>query len=300
MGDDIDDEYFDFSNSGEGEIKPDLVDSEGLSAPSGFQINDGDATLDVADNDAVLGGGGGKRKGGADGDGQDDQKKKKKKKKKEKPRSQQSDKQLLITTGRTITSEALPAHAAFFNAAYLPALASAGIPDVSPLTIEKFVSTPIQATTPIPQLDSKLIDFLKLHLFPQHKGGNKRLKHWRSSSPLCVIVSSSAKRSCEVLKTLSGMKTRVGKLFSKNMKKEDQISMLNSNNYAFAVGTPNRLLQLAEDGALSFSKTELIVVDCHADQKGFNVVTLRDTQTDLCKLVKEFVVDVEDCKLSLY
>lgn len=76
--------------------------------------------------------------------------------------------------------------------------------------------------------------------------------------------------------------------------------MLNSNNYAFAVGTPNRLLQLAEDGALSFSKTELIVVDCHADQKGFNVVTLRDTQTDLCKLVKEFVVDVEDCKLSLY
>ena len=88
MGDDIDDEYFDFSNSGEGEIKPDLVDSEGLSAPSGFQINDGDATLDVADNDAILGGGGGKRKGGADGDGQDDQKKKKKKKKKEKPRSQ--------------------------------------------------------------------------------------------------------------------------------------------------------------------------------------------------------------------
>ena len=158
MGDDIDDEYFDFSASNGEEIVADLIDSEGLSAKSGFQVNEGDATLSLKDNDAELSTSTGKRRaelsadlksGALTGEEDETSQKKKKKKKKDKPPSAQSNSQLLITTGRTITSRPLPAHCAFFNAAYLPTLAEAGFQGVEGLTVDKFVGTPIQSTTKI-------------------------------------------------------------------------------------------------------------------------------------------------------
>ncbi|GMH84627.1 hypothetical protein TrST_g811 [Triparma strigata] len=301
MGDDIDDEYFDFSASNGEEIVADLIDSEGLSAKSGFQVNEGDATLSLKDNDAELSTSTGKRRAELkSGEEEETSQKKKKKKKKDKPPSAQSNSQLLITTGRTITSRPLPAHCAFFNAAYLPTLAEAGFQGVEGLTVDKFVGTPIQSTTKIEDLDSQFLSFLRLHLLPPHKGGNKRLKNWRSPSPLATIISSSAKRSCEILKILKGLNVRVGKLFSKNMKKEDQIAMLTSNAYPICCGTPSRILALLEHGALSFEKTELVVMDCKEDGKGFNVITLKDTRGEVCRLVKGFVEGVEGCKISLY
>ena len=150
MGDDIDDEYFDFSASNGEEIVADLIDSEGLSAKSGFQVNEGDATLSLKDNDAELSTSTGKRRAELkSGEEEETSQKKKKKKKKDKPPSAQSNSQLLITTGRTITSRPLPAHCAFFNAAYLPTLAEAGFQGVEGLTVDKFVGTPIQSTTKI-------------------------------------------------------------------------------------------------------------------------------------------------------
>ncbi|KAL3811681.1 hypothetical protein ACHAXA_010320 [Cyclostephanos tholiformis] len=92
--------------------------------------------------------------------------------------------------------------------------------------------------------------------------------------------------------------------------------------YSLAVGTPGRLLKLLryggrgeEDddgdgegrgggeregkgsadavgmmGALRLNHTEVIVVDCHEDTKGWNVCTLNDTSKELMDFMKEGVI----------
>ena len=69
--------------------------------------------------------------------------------------------------------------------------------------------------------------------------------------------------------------------------------------YSLAVGTPGRLLKLlrhgegggGSGGALTLKHTELIVIDCHEDSKGWNVCTLGDTSGELMEFLKDGVVD---------
>ena len=68
------------------------------------------------------------------------------------------------------------------------------------------------------------------------------------------------------------------------------------------MGTPGRLLKLLrhgsdgdrdprlEQGALRLNHTELVVLDCHEDSKGWNVCTLKDTSTELMDLMKDGVI----------
>mmetsp|Transcript_25660 Transcript_25660/g.43794 ORF Transcript_25660/g.43794 Transcript_25660/m.43794 type:complete len:384 (+) Transcript_25660:223-1374(+) len=87
-------------------------------------------------------------------------------------------------------------------------------------------------------------------------------------------------------------------------------------HYSLAVGTPGRLLKLLrhnpnntandnndseeeEDndkpptpgsGALRFKHTEVVIIDCHEDSKGWTVCTLNDTRRELMELMKDGVV----------
>ena len=45
-----------------------------------------------------------------------------------------------------------------------------------------------------------------------------------------------------------------------------------------------------EGGALRLNHTELIIIDCHTDSKGWNVCTLNDTSHELMELINEGVV----------
>ena len=149
---------------------------------------------------------------------------------------------------------------------------------------------------------------------------NKRLKNWKHPhSPMILIVTLSARRSVELMKQLSSMKLPIAKLFAKHMSVEDQVELLrglgNSSSgssggkkkgsgkcYSLAVGTPGRLLKLLkhgndgeidprfEQGALRLNHTELVVIDCHEDSKGWNVCTLKDTSTELMELMKNGVI----------
>ena len=223
--------------------------------------------------------------------------KKAKKEKKQHPVKTQSNESLLIETGRTITDKGVTAHAAFFNACYL-----SEFPTSSPASLpaSKFAVHPLQTVTARPVLDATFVEFLKATLLSKESGGSKRLKKHKSISPLCIIISSGALRSCQVLKTLGPLKARVAKLFSKNMNAAEQSTLLKTTYNPFAVGTPNRLLKLLRTGALDLSSTELVVLDTHSDQKGFNVVTLRDTRKDLMDIVKDFVAEKDSVKLCLY
>ena len=85
--------------------------------------------------------------------------------------------------------------------------------------------------------------------------------------------------------------------------------------YSLAVGTPGRLLKLLRydnncttntdevsrggdidnarrgGGALQLHHTELIIIDCHTDSKGWNVLTLNDTSTELMQFMNEGVIN---------
>ena len=85
--------------------------------------------------------------------------------------------------------------------------------------------------------------------------------------------------------------------------------------YSLAVGTPGRLLKLLHydnndttntdevsrggdmgnarrgGGALQLHHTELIIIDCHTDSKGWNVCTLNDTSTELMQFMNEGVIN---------
>lgn len=71
--------------------------------------------------------------------------------------------------------------------------------------------------------------------------------------PSVLVVTQSAIRAVEVIRALSEFSKycKVGKLFSKHMKVKDQVEFLNQSVVKIAVGTPNRLIKLAENGNLT-------------------------------------------------
>ncbi|GMH52353.1 hypothetical protein TrRE_jg9920 [Triparma retinervis] len=217
--------------------------------------------------------------------------------------------------GRTITSATTQQQCAFFNAAYCSSLAGEDgtvptklpesrfednlVPPVLPAPTADLDDSSDTPSAPVQDMDPNFLSFFRSLVLSPSVGGTKRLKKHRSTSPLIVIISSSAKRSCQILQLLAPLKARIAKLFSKNMSVPSQVSML-SSPHPCAVGTPNRLLKLAEDGALSFGDTGLVIFDMKADKKGFSVVTLRDCQRDLMALVRDHVVERRECKLVMY
>lgn len=171
---------------------------------------------------------------------------------------------------------------------------------------------------------TNLASFIKSGPLPS----NKRLKNWKhAQSPMILIITLSARRSVELMKQLSTFKLPVCKLFAKHMNLDEQVELLRgvggiggkngvgseeSHNqkhngkkkkcYSLAVGTPSRLLKLLlhgttndpnnsdGGGALRLNHTELVIIDCHEDSKGWNVCTLRDTSSDLIEFLKMGVI----------
>jgi hypothetical protein len=125
----------------------------------------------------------------------------------------------------------------------------------------------------------------------------KKLKGWKPiGSPMVVVVCISARRAVAVLKELSGLKIRCGKFFAKHLSIEAQKEMLRNQSFAIVVGTPNRLKALCEPeqrggkAPMYLGKTNLVVLDTHANQKGYTVCTLPDTAPDTFDLIKEKVL----------
>lgn len=122
----------------------------------------------------------------------------------------------------------------------------------------------------------------------------KKLKQWNPNdgSPMVIIVCLSARRAVQVLKELSVSKLRVAKLFAKHMSIDQQKELLTSSGskFSLAVGTPHRLLQLAQAGALTLAKTQLVVLDAHVNPKNFSVYTLPDTEASTKEFLKKCIL----------
>jgi hypothetical protein len=225
-----------------------------------------------------------------------------------------SSRKLLLEAGRGISEETTDVQAQFLWACFTNALKLKGeeIPQNSinathfkKMSKEKEREMKANAKN----YDPSMAKFLKSGVL----SSAKKLKKWKhSKSPMVLIICASAKRAVMVLKEISSLNVRAAKLFSKHMTIAEQTAMLENNKYSIGVGTPNRLLKLIgesdngdndnngngdddddkskDEAPLNLDQTELVILDCHEDQKRFTVCTMNDTVPDLMMFLKEGVM----------
>ena len=72
--------------------------------------------------------------------------------------------------------------------------------------------------------------------------------------------------------------------------------------FGLGVGTPNRLLKLASEGALSLGATKLLVVDMHRNEKRQTILDVKETAADLAALYRSMIRSrlQEGMKICLY
>lgn len=118
----------------------------------------------------------------------------------------------------------------------------------------------------------------------------KKLKKWKQTlSPGVILVALSARRAVEILKELAPLKIRAVKLFPKSGDVSAQAQQLRSTPFGLAVGTPHRLLALADEGALQPSESLLVLVDANVSGKNFTVCTLPDTAPQCAEFLRKYV-----------
>ncbi|KAL2149892.1 hypothetical protein VTH82DRAFT_7568 [Thermothelomyces myriococcoides] len=111
----------------------------------------------------------------------------------------------------------------------------------------------------------------------------------KPGSPHTLIVTGAGLRAADLVRAVRKFQKKgntVAKLFAKHFKLEEQVSFLQKNRTGIAVGTPQRLTDLIEHGALSIKDLRRIVVDAsHIDQKKRGIADMRETMLPLAKLL---------------
>ncbi|TVY67399.1 Protein CMS1 [Lachnellula suecica] len=107
----------------------------------------------------------------------------------------------------------------------------------------------------------------------------------KNGSPHTIIVTAAGLRAAEIARVLRKFQTKdatVAKLFAKHIKLQDSIKFLKSTRIGIAVGTPTRLKDLMDDGALAIDRLERIVIDAsHIDVKKRGILEMKETQVPL-------------------
>ncbi|KAM3064971.1 Protein cms1 [Clarireedia jacksonii] len=160
--------------------------------------------------------------------------------------------------------------------------------DLSSIELEdKYLpATAIQDTTSWdkPRTLDNLPEFLE-------KFSGNATKLWSASkkngSPHTIIVTAAGLRAADIARAVRKFQTKdvkVAKLFAKHIKIKDSIAFLKSTRTGIAVGTPQRLQDLMDDGSLAIDRLERIIIDAsHVDQKQRGVLEMKETQVPLIK-----------------
>lgn len=108
-------------------------------------------------------------------------------------------------------------------------------------------------------------------------------------SPHTLVVTGAGMRAADLTRVLRKFQTKdakVAKLFAKHIKKEEAVQQLKRDKVNIGVGTPQRIMDLIDDGALSIAKLDRIVVDgSHIDQKKRGVLDMKELQIPLVQLL---------------
>ncbi|KAM0195071.1 hypothetical protein ACHAPA_005666 [Fusarium lateritium] len=127
----------------------------------------------------------------------------------------------------------------------------------------------------------------------------------KKGAPHTLIVAGAGLRAADIVryvattrwgerKTNGGRSMRkfqskdnsIAKLFAKHMKVEEQVQFLEKHRTGICVGTPARLMDLIDNGALSLEHLKRLVVDAsHIDQKKRGVLDMKDTMMPLARFL---------------
>ncbi|TKA23652.1 hypothetical protein B0A50_06488 [Salinomyces thailandicus] len=157
----------------------------------------------------------------------------------------------------------------------------------------------------------QLPDFLDKYAAPRRKkkSEGKKLSDAPEAkgSPHTLVVAGAGLRAAELVRALRKYQTKeshVAKLFAKHIKLAEAINTAKKTRMGIGVGTPQRIIDLLDDGALQLGHIERIVVDAsHIDAKKRGILDMQDTQPQLAKLLSRKDVkdryQAEDGKIEL-
>ncbi|KAG9231675.1 U3-containing 90S pre-ribosomal complex subunit-domain containing protein [Amylocarpus encephaloides] len=107
----------------------------------------------------------------------------------------------------------------------------------------------------------------------------------KNGAPHTIVVTAAGLRAAEIARVLRKFQTKeatVAKLFAKHIKINDSIKFLKSTRTGIAVGTPTRLKDIMDRGALVVDRLERIVVDAsHIDVKKRGILDMKESQIPL-------------------
>ncbi|KAG6038536.1 csm1-like protein [Claviceps citrina] len=158
--------------------------------------------------------------------------------------------------------------------------------ELSDLTVS---ANSIQDTTTLWQQDRTLANLPAF--LEKFSDGEESLKKppQKKGSPHTLIVAGAGLRAADIVRAVrkfSGKDNAVAKLFAKHMKVDEQVTFLKNRVSGIGVGTPARLIELIECGALSLDHLQRLVVDAsHVDQKKRGIMDMKDTMMPLAQFL---------------
>ncbi|KAI9348594.1 U3-containing 90S pre-ribosomal complex subunit-domain containing protein [Obelidium mucronatum] len=101
-----------------------------------------------------------------------------------------------------------------------------------------------------------------------------------------LIVTPSAERAIAIIPVLKSI-GKIGKLFARHMKVEEQIKAHQTHQFPVSVGTANRMVKLIEADAISPTKLGFVILDgTSLDKKERSLFSIPELKTDLISLLK--------------
>ncbi|PNS19615.1 hypothetical protein CAC42_7459 [Sphaceloma murrayae] len=111
----------------------------------------------------------------------------------------------------------------------------------------------------------------------------------KEGSPHTLVVAGAGIRAADLTRALRQFQTKdakVEKLFAKHIKLKEAIETVKRTRTNIGVGTPQRIIDLLDDGALKSASLHRIVVDAsYIDTKKRGILDMRETLVPLMNLL---------------
>ncbi|KIW03904.1 uncharacterized protein PV09_04747 [Verruconis gallopava] len=124
------------------------------------------------------------------------------------------------------------------------------------------------------------------------KDENLELAKQDPGCPHTIVVAAAGIRAADLTRALRVFQSKkesggkVTKLFAKHIKLKEAIEECRKTRISLGVGTPQRIHDLLEDGALSAKHLKRIIIDAsYIDQKKRGILDMKETEIPLVKLL---------------
>ncbi|KAK5164222.1 Protein cms1 [Saxophila tyrrhenica] len=142
-----------------------------------------------------------------------------------------------------------------------------------------------------PRIKDTLPDYLQRYAKSRRKKKGQTLSDAPEAKghPHTIVVAGSGLRAVELIRSLRKFQTKeafVAKLFAKHIKLKEAVETLSKTSVNIGVGTPQRIMDLLDNGALSSADLERIIIDASfIDQKKRGILDMKETQVPLVRLL---------------